>query len=158
MQHCQIECLKMRVLYSPIGPSLDLEHVPTSYSFLITSSSSFNFFFLFFFSLSLSLSLGNYLGSGQFGEVYRGVWLGPKGNLDAAIKTLREDAPMEDKVRFLQEAAIMGQFSHPNVVALYGVVVKDNKVRRPLWGKSCSTQERLSFEWDEAMKDIILWY
>ena len=46
----------MRVLYSPIGPSLDLEHVPTSYSFLITSSSSFDFFFLFF-SLSLSLSL-----------------------------------------------------------------------------------------------------
>ena len=108
----------MRVLYSPIGPSLDLEHVPTSYSFFITSSSSFDFVFLFFLSLSfsLSLSLGTYLGSGQFGEVYKGMWLGPKGNLDAAIKTLREDASKEDKVRFLQEAAIIGQFSHPNVV------------------------------------------
>ena len=30
--------------------------------------------------------------------------------------------PEEEKVRFLQEAAIMGQFSHPNVVKLYGVV------------------------------------
>ena len=134
----------MRVLYSPIGPSLDFKDVPTSYNFLITSSSSFDFFLSYFFNLSLSL--GTYLGSGQFGEVYKGMWLGTKGNLDAAIKTLREDASKEDKVRFLQEAAIMGQFSHPNVVALYGVVVKDNEVRTPLWGKSCSTQERLSFE------------
>ena len=27
-----------------------------------------------------------------------------------------------DKVRFLQEAAIMGQFRHTNIVRLYGVV------------------------------------
>ena len=39
-----------------------------------------------------------------------------------AIKTLRAELPEEEKVRFLQEAAIMGQFSHPNIVKLYGVV------------------------------------
>ena len=27
-----------------------------------------------------------------------------------------------DQVKFLQEAAIMGQFKHPNVIKLYGVV------------------------------------
>ena len=39
-----------------------------------------------------------------------------------AVKTLRTELPEEEKVRFLQEAAIMGQFSHPHVVKLYGVV------------------------------------
>ena len=38
------------------------------------------------------------------------------------MKTLKPDSPEEEKVKFLQEAAIMGQFSHPNVVKLYGVV------------------------------------
>ena len=41
---------------------------------------------------------------------------------ELAVKTLRAELPEEEKVRFLQEAAIMGQFSHPNVVKLYGVV------------------------------------
>ncbi len=73
-------------------------------------------------------SLGTYLGSGQFGEVFKGVWVSPNSSVDAAIKTLKEDATTEDKIRFLQEAAIMGQFKHPNVVTMYGVVVNDNKV------------------------------
>ena len=48
--------------------------------------------------------------------------------IDVAIKTLIEATSMEDKIRFLQEAAIMGQFSHPNVVKLYGVVSKGEPV------------------------------
>ena len=48
--------------------------------------------------------------------------------IDVAIKTLKEAASMEDKIKFLQEAAIMGQFSHPNVVKLYGVVSKGEPV------------------------------
>ena len=39
-----------------------------------------------------------------------------------AVKTLKEGAKEEDRVKFLQEAAIMGQFKHPNVVTMYGVV------------------------------------
>ena len=39
-----------------------------------------------------------------------------------AVKSLGVELPEEEKVRFLQEAAIIGQFSHPNVVKLYGVV------------------------------------
>ena len=39
-----------------------------------------------------------------------------------ALKTLRNDASEEEKVKFLQEAAIMGQFHHPNIVKLHGVV------------------------------------
>ena len=42
--------------------------------------------------------------------------------MDVAIKKLQEEHSEEDTVRFLQEAAIMGQFRHPNIVQLLGVV------------------------------------
>ena len=41
---------------------------------------------------------------------------------ETALKTLKEGSTNQDKVKFLQEAAIMAQFKHPNVVSLYGVV------------------------------------
>ena len=62
------------------------------------------------------------LGSGQFGSVNKGVWHSPEGPVDVAIKTLKAESPEEEKVKFLQEAAIMGQFHHPNIVELHGVV------------------------------------
>ncbi len=48
--------------------------------------------------------------------------------IEVAVKTLKEGAGKGDKVKFLQEAAIMGQFSHPNVVKLYGVVTEGEPV------------------------------
>ena len=62
-----------------------------------------------------------HLGSGQFGNVERGVWLS-KTEQEVALKTLKEGSRGQDKVKFLQEAAIMAQFKHPNIVTLYGVV------------------------------------
>ena len=62
------------------------------------------------------------LGSGQFGVVRRGIWQSPMGALDVAVKQLQPGASEEEKVKFLQEAAINGQFRHPNVVQLIGVV------------------------------------
>ena len=64
------------------------------------------------------------LGSGQFGTVAKGKWQ----SKNVAIKTLKDDASEEEKVKFLQEAAIMGQFHHPNIIKLYGVVT----VREPV--------------------------
>ena len=62
------------------------------------------------------------LGSGQFGQVCKGVWSIAGATKELAIKTLKPGAPEGEKVKLLQEAAIMGQFSHANVVKLYGVV------------------------------------
>ena len=39
-----------------------------------------------------------------------------------AVKTLKVEASEEKIVKFLQEAAINGQFHHPNIVKLHGVV------------------------------------
>ena len=73
-------------------------------------------------------SLGTSLGSGQFGMVHRGVWRCGQKEVQVAIKTLREGSTEEDKVKFLQEAAIMGQFKHSNVVRMYGVVKEGEPV------------------------------
>ena len=59
----------------------------------------------------------------------RGLWKDGARNVQVAVKLLKEGAAQEDKVKFLQEAAIMAQFKHPNVVSLYGVVSKTEPVR-----------------------------
>ena len=59
------------------------------------------------------------IGSGEFGTVDRGQWTSERGVMEVAVKTLTDSA---NTVKFLQEAAIMAQFKHPNVLTLYGVV------------------------------------
>ena len=71
---------------------------------------------------------GEMLGSGQFGEVFRGVWKREDGDIEIAVKTLKKETGEAEKIKFLQEAAIMGQFKHPSVVTMYGVVTKDEPV------------------------------
>ena len=46
--------------------------------------------------------------------------------MDVAVKTLTDSA---NTVKFLQEAAIMAQFRHPNVLTLHGVVSAGDHVR-----------------------------
>ncbi len=77
------------------------------------------------------LSTTMLLGSGQFGAVHKGEWVTSEGGekIEVAVKTLKEGAGEGDKVKFLQEAAIMGQFSHPNIVKLYGVVTEGRSVK-----------------------------
>ena len=70
------------------------------------------------------------MGSGQFGTVSKGVWSSPSGPVDVAIKTLKPGSDEIDKIKFLQEAAINGQFKHPNVVKLIGVVTLEQPVRK----------------------------
>ena len=62
------------------------------------------------------------IGSGQFGEVRKALWCISATTKELAIKTVKPGSKEEEKVKVLQEAAIMGQFFHPNVVRLYGVV------------------------------------
>ena len=44
------------------------------------------------------------------------------GDLEVAVKMIKEGAPEDEKIKFLQEAAINGQFHHLNIVRLLGVV------------------------------------
>ena len=70
------------------------------------------------------------IGSGHFGQVDRGTWKSIKKDtvLDVALKTISSDSSAEDKIKLLQEAIIMGQFTHPNIVQLYGIVSRGDPV------------------------------
>lgn len=72
--------------------------------------------------MSFAYSVSEPLGAGQFGKVFCAEWNFSHHILQVAVKILGPDTTEVSKVKFLQEAAIMGQFSHPNVVRLYGVV------------------------------------
>ncbi|XP_065899401.1 uncharacterized protein [Dysidea avara] len=63
------------------------------------------------------------LGAGEFGVVTCGMWKpSPSKKTEVAIKSLNVNATEKDRLRFLQEAVIMCQFHHENVIKLYGVV------------------------------------
>lgn len=65
------------------------------------------------------------LGIGQFGKVSKAVWAEGDKQEDVAVKTLTNSA---NTVKFLQEAAIMAQFRHPNILTLHGVVSSGDPV------------------------------
>ena len=100
-------------------------------------------------------SLGEELGSGQFGTVVKGKWhkvtkreeeRGKEDDTEkqhdeddkegrdkeevteVAVKMLKEGSGSMRMIKFLREAAIMGQFSHPNVVTLHGVATEGEPV------------------------------
>ena len=77
----------------------------------------------------LSHRVTGHLGSGYFGQVKQGVWISGDKEVDVAMKTLNKQVVRdEDQIKFLQEAAIMAQFRHPNIVTLYGITYKEEPV------------------------------
>ena len=50
---------------------------------------------------------------------------------EVAVKLMEDGASEEERVKFLQEAAIMGQFKHPNIVKIIGVIT-DQPVSLPI--------------------------
>ncbi|XP_060689512.1 ephrin type-A receptor 6 isoform X2 [Hemiscyllium ocellatum] len=69
------------------------------------------------------------IGAGEFGEVCSGRLKTPgKREIPVAIKTLKGGYMDRQRKDFLREASIMGQFDHPNIVRLEGVVTKSRPV------------------------------
>ena len=60
-------------------------------------------------------------------------------DVEVAVKTMEEGAGEEERIKFLQEAAIMGQFrNHPNIVRiiLLGIILDapvSNNTGASLW-------------------------
>lgn len=71
--------------------------------------------------------LGELLGKGNFGEVFKGTL--QRDKTPVAVKTCKEDLPSELKIRFLSEARILKQYDHPNIVKLIGVCTQ----RQPIY-------------------------
>ena len=79
--------------------------------------------------MSISRRLLGELGSGEFGVVRRGVWSVGGEEREVAVKSLADGSTEEKRIQFLQEAAIMEQFKHPNVITLHGVLLDQEPVR-----------------------------
>ncbi|XP_026728221.1 focal adhesion kinase 1 isoform X2 [Trichoplusia ni] len=82
------------------------------------------------------IELTGIIGEGQFGDVHKGTckvstWSHPSlrrqqlaaggGALPVAVKTCKMDADLDTAEKFLEEAYIMQQFSHPHIIGLVGV-------------------------------------
>ncbi|XP_018612810.2 ephrin type-B receptor 3-like isoform X2 [Scleropages formosus] len=69
------------------------------------------------------------IGAGEFGEVCRGrLKQTGRREIIVAIKTLKAGYTERQRRDFLSEASIMGQFDHPNIIRLEGVVTKSRPV------------------------------
>uniref|UniRef100_G3PRQ8 receptor protein-tyrosine kinase n=1 Tax=Gasterosteus aculeatus aculeatus TaxID=481459 RepID=G3PRQ8_GASAC len=65
------------------------------------------------------------IGAGEFGEVCSGrLRVQGKREIYVAIKSLKAGYSDKQRKDFLSEASIMGQFDHPNIIRLEGVVTK----------------------------------
>ncbi|XP_069091840.1 ephrin type-A receptor 5 isoform X4 [Pleurodeles waltl] len=75
------------------------------------------------------ISIERVIGAGEFGEVCSGRSKLPgKRECPVAIKTLKVGYTEKQRREFLGEASIMGQFDHPNIIHLEGVVTKSKPV------------------------------
>ncbi|KAL7637615.1 UNVERIFIED_CONTAM: hypothetical protein RMT77_012344 [Armadillidium vulgare] len=70
-----------------------------------------------------SLQMVKKLGQGSFGEVWYGLW---NNENEVAIKTLKEGSM--SRTDFLEEAAIMKQLRHRNILVLYAVCTKQEPI------------------------------
>lgn len=70
-----------------------------------------------------SLEKKELLGSGNFGEVWRGVW---NKSTAVAIKTLKVGTM--EPLKFLEEAEIMKKLHHPKIVVLYAVCSREEPI------------------------------
>ena len=64
------------------------------------------------------------IGVGEFGDVWKGYFSRNNQKLPVALKILKPASTEKNKDDFFKEASVMGQFSHPNVIFLYGVTLK----------------------------------
>lgn len=65
------------------------------------------------------------IGSGHFSMVSKGVWATPGG---ACVVALKHASGNSATLRLLQEAVVMVQLWHPNVVNLLGLLLSEKPV------------------------------
>ncbi|XP_076067112.1 tyrosine-protein kinase Fyn-like isoform X3 [Oratosquilla oratoria] len=69
------------------------------------------------------LQMTKKLGQGSFGEVWYGMY---DNRFEVAVKTLRQGSMSQDA--FLEEAKIMKDLRHPNILVLYAVCTKEEPI------------------------------
>ena len=74
--------------------------------------------------------LKEHLGNGEFGTVQRGLWSIQQGEgvtaLEVAVKSMELGECKDERLKFLQEATIMGQFGHRNILQVFGIILNNS--------------------------------
>uniref|UniRef100_A0A2C9KI86 non-specific protein-tyrosine kinase n=1 Tax=Biomphalaria glabrata TaxID=6526 RepID=A0A2C9KI86_BIOGL len=65
------------------------------------------------------------IGTGNFGEVYKGIY---KKTMEVAVKTCKDTLTEDQKIKFLQEGRILKQYKHPNIVRYIGIAAQKQPV------------------------------
>ena len=77
------------------------------------------------------IQIDNLIGAGAFGEVYSAISRlreGSIANARIAVKFLNSNAGIEQKQDFIQEAILMRNFEHPNIVEVYGICMDSEPI------------------------------
>ena len=69
-----------------------------------------------------TLSPQKILSQTPFYDIFKGNWASNYGDIPVAIRVLNDSENGELGVSLLREATVMGQFDHPNILKLFGVV------------------------------------
>ncbi|XP_072025124.1 hepatocyte growth factor receptor-like [Amphiura filiformis] len=72
------------------------------------------------------LTFKNPLGKGEFGKVLLATLALPNSTKNVAVKTVKGDTDASFTLKFLEEALIMKDFDHPNVLGLIGLTFDPN--------------------------------
>jgi tyrosine-protein kinase Fer len=76
-----------------------------------------------------SICLKDKIGKGNFGDVFKGTWRKENGHLkEVAVKTCKVNLPDEQKRKFLNEARILQQYNHKNIVRFIGICVQKEPI------------------------------
>ena len=67
--------------------------------------------------------------AGEFSAISRGIWRDGSNKYQVAVKSPAHGQGQEHRL-LLQEAAVMAQFRHPNIVTIYGVVNERDSVSK----------------------------
>jgi len=71
-------------------------------------------------------SVAELIGSGEFGVVHFGTFTdGSADPIQVAVKTINSKCSESDRLKFLREAAIMGQFQHDSIVQFHGIITDE---------------------------------
>ena len=82
-------------------------------------------------------------GSGAFGMVNKALLFSTQDNgeekqgKEVAVKSLHGEVTKEERIKFLQEAVIMGQFNHPNIIKILGIVLEGSVSTALMLYSSC---------------------
>ena len=78
-----------------------------------------------------SIQIGHLIGSGAFGEVYSALSNQSEERIphrEIAVKFVNSNAGPEQKQEFIQEAILMRNFEHPNIVQVYGICMDSEPI------------------------------